>query len=468
MRRATEQEPLGVSQFGLPEPASIGIRSIAEILANPETTTDHVAVRSYEAIMNWALDHRTASLPLLQAFATTELLGTGEKSQLGYHQDPDVVDAVMGMRSLSAPADTQTTVGWSVEGLSRSKIKPYQHTRFTHTLFAVEHAIVIGENLKLSPQEIALLATAVAYHDTGHAPLSHVGDEVLEDYGRLSHEERATQILRKYVDPEYAQRLSDIILEKPGFGQILKILDTWAYLRLDMPEAGLKLNVPYIPTMFGEHILLNNDQGYIQVDEIGEQALRDLLNARAHAFGFFYTHPNSLALEAMHKKALKILIDAGKLSPDVLERQSDQHIYAALVHDAVGERLSGDLLGGFHIDRTSISEGPYIPVLWVEEEVFGGKSAGEIEQWAQQALGVRDTRDLVVAMPQPPWTKVITVIRSSGDRINLQADKISYFPQQGKIIICVNRKLGADVLQRISSVPSSPDFHQASTATAAP
>lgn len=451
--RGSEQKRInkGISEIRTGRPH---IPSLEEIFSKKtDAITDRLARPLYIDILRWAELNSEFSQPILIGLSTEEFRRTALLSQLGYHPDPMDLNRIMD----EVERGTRTKDHIAIERLNKVEVQPYKHTRFTHSLFTASNAIKIGENLRLDPKSIALFAVAALFHDVGHAPLSHVGNEVLSYYGSDDHEVRSAEIVHSLYGVDYANQLEKIISEGLGLGQILKVLDTWAYLKIDLSEAGIEKDLPDIPNIFGQHITIDQETGILKVDEVGEKAIIDLLEIRSDAYGLLYTHPNSLIVEAMHKKAIRRLIDRGKITIEEFMAEIDQNIYDLLLHDSMGDRLAGDLFGGFHIEPTLISNGVYYPVGIIDSEYFNGKNADEIDEFIQQELrdlGMDiDPNDIVVATPQAPNSKVIEVTReTTRERVKLKAEVSEYSKQQGKVLICFNRKIKTEVSKLIPKI----------------
>lgn len=119
----------------------------------------------------------------------------------------------------------------------------HYRTRLTHTLEVANISRFIARYLDLNED----LAEAIALgHDIGHAPFSHTGEMVLEEYfnKNYSHNKQSLRVADHIEKLNLTNQVRDGILNHTGFikpltleGQIVKTADRIAYLHHDIDDA---------------------------------------------------------------------------------------------------------------------------------------------------------------------------------------------------------------------------------------
>lgn len=119
----------------------------------------------------------------------------------------------------------------------------HYRTRLTHTLEVANISRFIARYLDLNED----LAEAIALaHDIGHAPFSHTGEKVLEEYfgNNYSHNKQSLRVADYIEKLNLTNQVRDGILNHTGSvkpltleGQIVKIADRIAYLHHDIDDA---------------------------------------------------------------------------------------------------------------------------------------------------------------------------------------------------------------------------------------
>jgi HD superfamily phosphohydrolase len=276
-------------------------------------------------------------------------------------------------------------------------------------------------------------------HDIGHVPFSHVGDEVVKKFTNESHEDRSLTLMKQHMPTEYAHMLEPIMKEQSGLGQILSLLDTYGYLFIDLWEANLEdeLTIPPIPKLLGNHIFYTPNSEHLKVNEVGKDALAQLLNVRRREYRRLYTHPLSLILESMHKKAIDRLIETGRMTIEEFSQSTDNYIYGLILTNVYRDTKLAQLLGGFHIHPTFHSGGPYKVIDWFSPEDTQDLNHEQLERRVQNTLGL-DTTDFVVVEPQDP-DKTFTVINEQHELEEVEATNDRIFHEMhGMIMVCTH------------------------------
>lgn len=427
------------------------------VLRQPFSTaaTDRMAPYLYQQLFDCSRIEPGKHIALSRALTNPWLARATRLRQLGILPHPE--DLLSRDTVLETP----------MQRISLPRFQLFDNRRLTHSLLVAYQARLAAQALNLSPEDQALVAAAGLQHDLGHAALSHVGDIVLDQLDGTDHETRSVNTLmpnyegvargvhdtldseRKTELDKFLSELAAIMTEKPGLGQIIKVIDTASYLQVDSLEAGLDIGAASLVSQFGTNIHLDQSTGLLRVNAEGQAAIVDLLNARRRAYARLYTHPYSLIAEAMHVKGLKRLIQGGIITRDDLKTKGDDDIYGAILTEALLDPVSGQLFGGFFPAATTVSRGIYQPIDYFPPVDVEGMNLEVVETKVQKNLGIA-REDFVVVLPQDPGRKtvqVITVNNSGNEGVEeLRAtDSRTYHPLQDRVIIAARNDAAAKI-----------------------
>ncbi len=211
-----------------------------------------------------------------------------------------------------------------------------RHTRFEHSLGVMHLAGRMAEHLECNTEEVRLVRLAGLLHDCGHAPFSHVSEQLLETLTSNApegvpkdklHERVTVDIVRH--DPEIAAILSKAdrdgvikTLDTVGFSQRRILRDAVSgpldadkldYLLRDSHYAGVQYGIFDLDRVIhclcridaseGEEQIGVTDQGVPQVEQV--------LFARHHMTGQVYLHRIRSITDAMIVKGVMAAVDEG-------------------------------------------------------------------------------------------------------------------------------------------------------------
>lgn len=182
-----------------------------------------------------------------------------------------------------------------------------QHTRFQHSLGAMH---LMGEAIdtlrskgnEITDQEAEAVQIAILLHDIGHAPFSHVMEEVLCD--GVSHEE-ISLILMNELNQQFENKLSLAIeiftaqYKKKFLSQLVSSqldMDRLDYLKRDSFFSGVHEGV-----IGSDRIIkmLNIASDELVVEEKGIYSIEKFLVARRLMYWQVYLHKTALVAERM-------------------------------------------------------------------------------------------------------------------------------------------------------------------------
>lgn len=426
------------------------------VLRQPFSTaaTDRMAPYLYQQLFDYSRIESGKYIALSRALTNPWLARAARLRQLGILPHPEDL-----LRN-------DTVEENPMQRISLPRFQLFDHRRLTHSLLVAHQARLAARALNLSPEDQSLIAAAGLQHDLGHAALSHVGDVVLDQLDGTNHETRSVNTLmpnyegatqtayplltseRQSKLDEFLAELAGIMTEKPGLGQIIKVIDTASYLQVDSLEAGIDFGAASLISQFGTNIHLDQGAGLLRVNAEGKAAIVDLLNTRRRAYAQLYTHPYSLIAEAMHIMGLKRLIQGGIITQTDLKTKGDDDVYGAILAEALLDPVSGQLFGGFFPAATTISRGIYQPVDYFPPADLGGMSLGAVETKVQNNLGLAP-EDFVVVLPQNPGRKTIQVMTEINGIEELKAtDSTIYHPLQGQVIVAARNDVAAKMGDR--------------------
>jgi HD superfamily phosphohydrolase len=199
-----------------------------------------------------------------------------------------------------------------------------------HSDSVAAHAIVSGLRMKLTLRQIAILAFAALLHDVAHPAFSHDGDRYAEFMGFPPHEARGQKLLETNQDLYESilmARLSvaevvAVMREEGDLGQILKVMDTLAYVVMDSAIVGDSL-----PSGFSAWVITSITgvkDGRLQVLEAGP--LGSLLAIRARLSRDIYYHLRNLLAAESLLFGFKKLGELGLLQADQIVTGTDGYI----------------------------------------------------------------------------------------------------------------------------------------------
>jgi HD superfamily phosphohydrolase len=201
------------------------------------------------------------------------------------------------------------------------------HTRFEHSL-GVYHLTRMLINQVEEHRQKELL-TAAILHDVGHGPFSHATENLIHRYTKRKHDD-IESLLRK-------GRVSDVLKDnsisisavarhirgETSIGQIINSeidVDKMDYLVRDAHYTGVAFGLV-------DHVRLIHEISFkenkLVLNTGGIQAAESLLVSRFLMHPTVYFHHVSRIAESMCTHAAEYMIDAGSLSPDMLQRMDD-------------------------------------------------------------------------------------------------------------------------------------------------
>lgn len=218
------------------------------------------------------------------------------------------------------------------------------HTRFDHTLGVTHVAGLMGERLKLEPDEIRLVQLAALLHDIGHGPFSHVSEASLRRFADPNtltagqnphkiHEIVTASIIR--TNPQLAEagawkddKEREAVLRLLGGQQerrpVLKQLvsgpldaDKQDYLLRDSHFCGvsygtfdlhqLQRSLRVVPITENDHELM--------IDPDGVHAVEQFVLAKYYMTSNVYRHRVRLITDAMIGRAIQLGIEKDRIEP---------------------------------------------------------------------------------------------------------------------------------------------------------
>jgi len=212
----------------------------------------------------------------------------------------------------------------------------HYRTRLTHTLEVANISRFIARYLHLNED----LTEAIALgHDIGHAPFSHTGEMVLEEYfnQNYSHNKQSLRVADHIEKLNLADQVRDGVLHHTGIvkpitleGQIVKISDRIAYLHHDIDDAIRGRIISYndiplhlreifpslddVPTILSLDLIENSqNQNQIKMSAAIHQAMMDL---REFMFNKVYLRPSAQKEITKAKHVITSLIEYYLKHPD--------------------------------------------------------------------------------------------------------------------------------------------------------
>ena len=201
----------------------------------------------------------------------------------------------------------------------------HYRTRLTHSLEVANIARFIARYLELNED----LTEAIALgHDIGHAPFSHTGEKVLEEYfhSQYSHNKQSLRVADHIEKLNLTDQVRDGILNHTGAvkpvtleGQIVKLSDRIAYLHHDIDDAirGKIIQYEDIPAYLREIFPCMDDvQKILSLDviensfgkdeiEMSSQMYEAMMELRAYMFKKVYLRESA---QVEIKKAEHVVI----------------------------------------------------------------------------------------------------------------------------------------------------------------
>jgi len=196
------------------------------------------------------------------------------------------------------------------------------HTRFTHSLGVMHLSGLIGEHLKeldyLTDDEVQKLRLAGLLHDVGHGPFSHVYEEILDKYQKLTHEDLGRRIVKKSeigdilsahgFSKEEISQLSTGALRKKGKDFLNQAIaghfssDIMDYLVRDSYFAGVEYGRVDVHRLISSLDLIDNTLLADYSDAFG--VIESFIIARVEMFNVVYFHRTVRATNVMLARAM--------------------------------------------------------------------------------------------------------------------------------------------------------------------
>jgi len=196
------------------------------------------------------------------------------------------------------------------------------HTRFTHSIGVMYLSGLIGEHLKecgyLTDDEVQKLRLAGLLHDIGHGPFSHVYEEILDKYRKLTHEDLSRRIVKESeigdiltdhgFSREEISRLSTGSLRKKGKDFLNQAIaghfssDIMDYLVRDSYFAGVEYGRIDVHRLISSLDLIDNTLVADYSDAFG--VIESFIIARVEMFNVVYFHRTVRATNVMIARAM--------------------------------------------------------------------------------------------------------------------------------------------------------------------
>jgi HD superfamily phosphohydrolase len=215
------------------------------------------------------------------------------------------------------------------------------HTRFDHSIGTCHLSWRIAKRLGLSDEDIMAVRMAGLLHDVGHAPLSHIGEYVLEKYSpswntdqkhsNAIHEMLSVLIVRQYEPLRRvldgpggpgSEKVAEIIEHKPPPTLAKSIIsgeidaDRLDYLLRDCHFTGVKYGIYDLERIVNTLLPIETEDGTrLAVKEEGVYAVEQLLLARYHMHAQVYNHKTRLVADEMAKRGLDLAIEEKSIDP---------------------------------------------------------------------------------------------------------------------------------------------------------
>jgi len=196
------------------------------------------------------------------------------------------------------------------------------HTRFTHSLGVMHLSGLIGEHLKeidyLTDDEVQKLRLAGLLHDVGHGPFSHVYEEILDKYQKLTHEDLGRRIVKKSeigdilsahgFSKEEISQLSTGALRKKGKDFLNQAIaghfssDIMDYLVRDSYFAGVEYGRVDVHRLISSLDLIDSTLLADYSDAFG--VIESFIIARVEMFNVVYFHRTVRATNVMLARSM--------------------------------------------------------------------------------------------------------------------------------------------------------------------
>ncbi len=246
-------------------------------------------------------------------------------------------------------------------GLANLAFPGANHSRFEHVLGVAYLAKRIGDELRLSGDELNLLLAAAMLHDIGHAPYSHTLEYLMTEYAGKNHVEITGDIVRGKLgvcSGEELERLRELkvpsvpeVLErhgidskevallmlgrnrKPYLGQLIHSdidVDQMDYLLRDAHFTGVALGMIDTDRLMRTLVVNRNRLAILSK---GIEAVEGLLTARALMYSSVYFHHTVRVAELMLANAVEFaILHGGPITRDNFYLMTDaglmEHLYS--------------------------------------------------------------------------------------------------------------------------------------------
>jgi len=227
-----------------------------------------------------------------------------------------------------------------------------EHSRFPHVLGVMHLAGKLGEKLReggyMEGDDWQKLRMAAMLHDVGHGPFSHVYEDVLNKYRKMTHEDVARWLI---LNTPLKDMISDAGHSPAEIGELAvgrlaagrsKILnqvisghfdvDIMDYLVRDSHHTGVEYGYVDVERLIGSIVVVDD---VLAMNVNAMAALESFYIARYMMFKAVYFHRTVRAAEIMASKAMDMANEALGLTsfktPDEFLRLDDDYVVASIM-----------------------------------------------------------------------------------------------------------------------------------------
>ncbi len=225
----------------------------------------------------------------------------------------------------------------------------HYRTRLTHTLEATQISRTVARALRLNEDLVEAIGMG---HDVGHPPFGHIGEDVLDRWGRerfgrgFRHNEHSLRVVDVLEDLNLTEPVRDGILRhssgagEPATleGKIVRLVDRIAYINHDIDDA-LRAGVLAVEELPAEEIAVLGETGSRRIDTLvhdlvehsaraedivqGEVVGPAMLRLRAFMFRHVYLGPAARVEHARIERVLSGLFEWFVEHPEELPESVD-------------------------------------------------------------------------------------------------------------------------------------------------
>jgi len=227
-----------------------------------------------------------------------------------------------------------------------------EHSRFPHVVGVMHLAGKLGSKLldegHINKDDWQKLRMAAMLHDVGHGPFSHVYEDVLSKYRKMTHEDVSRWLIQNSVlkeiisDAGYSpEEISELSVGRLTSGRSKLLnqvisghfdVDIMDYLVRDSHHTGVEYGYVDVERLIGS-IVLVDDTLAMNVNAMA--ALESFYIARYMMFKAVYFHKTVRAAEIMASKAMDIANDALGLTsfktPEEFLRLDDAYVVSNII-----------------------------------------------------------------------------------------------------------------------------------------